>query len=293
MPQSKQTTAFLLAFIGVLAFSFTLPMTKYAIEHGLSASFIALGRAVLAGGLAIAYLLLNRTTWPPRAAWRDIALSSLGVVIGFPLFSSLALRSVPSSHAIVFNGLLPLATAVLSSFLLQQKQPRLFWFIALLGALVVATYNAHHVGFDASQLEAADGWMLLAVLICAMGYSFGARVSHVMSGTLSICWALVFALPVTVPATIWVSAQQAVWPSEWLTWGAFFYLAIISQWVGFFFWYSGLAMGGAVKVSQVQLAQTLLSLIWATVLFNEPSDWTMWATVAITIVLIFWSKRVK
>lgn len=288
----KSSTAFILAFIGVLIFSFTLPLTKYAIAHGMSAPFIALGRTVLAAAAALIFIISKGEKLPPRALWRDIVLSSLGVVIGFPLFSSLALQTVPSSHAIVFNGLLPLATAVVASFLFHQKQPRLFWLIAALGAAVVATYNAYHVGFDASQFELADGWMLLAVLICAMGYAYGARVSSQMSGILTICWALIFALPITLPATIWVAAQQSHWPSDAVTWGAFLYLALMSQLIGFFFWYGGMAMGGAVKISQVQLAQTLMSLIWATVLFNEPSNWTMWATVVVTVALIALSKRV-
>ena len=119
----KSSTAFILAFIGVLIFSFTLPLTKYAIAHGMSAPFIALGRTVLAAAAALIFIISKGEKLPPRALWRDIVLSSLGVVIGFPLFSSLALQTVPSSHAIVFNGLLPLATAVVASFLFHQKQP--------------------------------------------------------------------------------------------------------------------------------------------------------------------------
>jgi drug/metabolite transporter (DMT)-like permease len=288
----RSSTAFLLAFIGVLIFSFTLPLTKYAIAHGMSATFIAFGRTVLAGVVALAYLIIKGAKLPPRDTWRDIALSSLGVVIGFPLFSSLALQTVPSSHAIVFNGLLPLATAVGASFLFHQKQPRTFWFIAVLGALVIVAYNMHHVGFDASQLEWADGWMLLAVAIGAMGYCYGAKVSARMSSVLSICWALVFALPFTALLTLVVSAQTVSWPSDTVTWGMFIYLALMSQLIGFFFWYGGLTMGGAAKVSQVQLSQTLLSLVWATVIFNEPSTLAMWLTVGVTIVLIALSKRV-
>lgn len=293
MPNKHSTsTAFILAFIGVLIFSFTLPLTKYAIAHGMSAPFIAFGRTVLAGLVALIYLCIKREKLPPRDTWRDIGLSSLGVVIGFPLFSSLALQTVPSSHAIVFNGLLPLATAVGASFLFHQKQSRAFWLIAVLGALVIVAYNMHHVGFDASQLEWADGWMLMAVLIGAMGYCYGAKISARMSSVLSICWALVFALPLTAIVTLVIALQQNTWPSDGITWGAFVYLALMSQLIGFFFWYGGLTMGGTAKVSQVQLSQTLLSLIWATLIFNEPSTWAMWLTVGITIVLIALSKRV-
>jgi drug/metabolite transporter (DMT)-like permease len=288
----RSSTAFLLAFVGVLIFSFTLPLSKYAIAHGMSAPFIAFGRAVLAGVVALIYLIAKGEKLPPRDTWRDIFLSSLGVVIGFPLFSSLALQTVPSSHAIVFNGLLPLATAVGASFLFHKKQSPAFWLIAILGALVIIAYNMHHVGFDASQLEWADGWMLLAVAICAMGYNYGAKVSGQMSSVLSICWALVFALPLTTILALMIGVQTTSWPTDGVTWGVFVYLALMSQFIGFFFWYGGLTMGGAAKVSQVQLAQTLLSLIWATVLFNEPSTLAMWLTVAVTIVLIALSKRV-
>jgi drug/metabolite transporter (DMT)-like permease len=290
--KNTQTTAFILAFIGVLTFSFTLPFTKYAITHGLNAPFVSFGRTVLAGLVAAIYLYIKREKFPPRDAWRDIIISSLGVVIGFPLFSSLALQTVPSSHAIVFNGLLPLVTAVIASFVFHNKQPRVFWLLAILGALVIVLYNMHHVGFDASQLEWGDAWMLLAVLICGMGYTYGAKVSVRMSGVLSICWALVFALPLTTVVTGVIAVQQTSWPHAAMTWGAFVYLALMSQFIGMFFWYAGLAMGGTAKVSQVQLAQTLLSLIWATLIFNEPSTWAMWLTVGITIVLIALSKRV-
>ncbi len=294
MPNQKHhpSLPFALAFLGVLIFSFTLPLTKYAIAHGLNAPFIAFGRSVLAGLVALVIIVFQKQTFPPKALWRDILLTSSGVVIGFPLFSSLALQTVPSSHAIVFNGLLPLATAALASRMFHHPQPRSFWLIALLGALVVMVYNAYHVGFDASQIELADGWMLLAVGVCAVGYAYGARVSGHMSSVLSICWALVFALPITIPATLWIAFQQTAWPTDVSTWAIFVYLGLMSQLVGFFFWYGGLAMGGAAKVSQVQLAQTLLSLVWATLIFNEPSDWAMWATVGLTVVLIYLSKKV-
>jgi drug/metabolite transporter (DMT)-like permease len=42
------------------------------------------------------------------------------------------------------------------------------------------------------------------------------------------------------------------------------------MWLGFFAWYRGLATGGVVRVSQVQLLQPFLALLFAVPVLGEP-----------------------
>ena len=53
--------------------------------------------------------------------------------------------------------------------------------------------------------------------------------------------------------------------------GSFAYLAVMSQFIGFFAWNKGLAMGGVAKVSQVQLLQTFITLGVSALLLGEKS----------------------
>lgn len=75
--------------------------------------FLTFIRASIAGLLAIMLILLFRQKRPTRNQLFSLIVVSLGVVIGFPLLTALALQHVTSSHSIVFLGLLPLATAIL------------------------------------------------------------------------------------------------------------------------------------------------------------------------------------
>jgi drug/metabolite transporter (DMT)-like permease len=186
---------------------------------------------------------------------------------------SLALQYVPSTHGAVVTGLLPLTTAVIAALWFRQKPSTGFWLCAVLGTLLVLGFMVVRSS-DATghfSLHLADVYLLLAMLSASLGYIGGARLTPSLGAERVICWVLVLSLPITVPMT-WLNLPAnlaAIHPSSW--W-AFAYVAVFSMWLGFFAWYRGLALGGAVRVSQVQLVQPFLSLLFAIPLLGEKID---------------------
>jgi drug/metabolite transporter (DMT)-like permease len=265
----ERNIAFLLGFLGVVAFAITLPMTRLATARaghaGLDPVFVTAGRAAVAGLLSVAYLMIVRSPWPNRRQMRDIGLTGLGVVIGFPLFLSLAIRFVDATHASVITGAMPLATAVLAALILRQRASLAFWLLAGFGFLLVLAY-AWLAGEDGHGVSAADLLLLLAVLAGTFGYVMGAHVSREIAPERVICWVLVLYLPLTIPVSLLVLPKSPVLASAWI---GFAYVSIFSMWLGFFAWYRGLA-ADPMRVSQVQLVQPFLSMLAAVPILGEP-----------------------
>jgi drug/metabolite transporter (DMT)-like permease len=258
---------FALGALGVLIFAMTLPMTRLAVgdasQPQLGPAFLTAGRAATAGVLSLLYLAAVRAHWPARQHLPALVVSALGTVLGFPLFVALALREVPAMHAAVVTGVLPLATAVVGAAVLRQRPSAGFWACALLGCALVLGFAAWQGG---GHLQWADGWLLLAVLSAAVGYVAGARVAVAMPPQQVICWVLVGSLPLTLPLALWWWPAAPVRGSAWL---GFAYASVFSMWLGFFAWYRGLALGGLVRVSQVQLLQPFLALLLAVPVLGE------------------------
>lgn len=97
-------------FVGVAIFSLSLPATRVAVLD-LPPLCLTSVRAIIAALLGAVLLAVSRQTAPRRNDLPSLAIVAAGVVVGFPLLTALALRSMSASHSIVFVGLLPLATA--------------------------------------------------------------------------------------------------------------------------------------------------------------------------------------
>lgn len=264
-----------LGLLGIVVFAVTLPMTRLAVgtpeAPQMSGLFIAMGRALVAATLSAVFLLATRAPWPRRQDVRPLLLTAAGVVLGFPLLTSIAMRHVEAVHASVIVGVLPLATAAVGAALHRQRPSAGFWLCAGLGSALVVAFAMLHSGMPGGGLsiQLADLLLLAAMLCAAVGYGYGARLSQHLRAEHVICWALVMALPLTLPLSL------ANWPAAPLkasAWWGFAYLAVFSMWLGFFAWYRGLALGGTVRVSQVQLVQPFLSMLFAVPLLGERLD---------------------
>jgi drug/metabolite transporter (DMT)-like permease len=281
---------FLLGLLGVALFALTIPMTRLASGSAaspqLSPWFVAIGRAAVACLLAIAYLLAVRAPWPQPRQWRTLALTALGVVFGFPLFMGLAVLHVDAVHASVVTGVLPLATAALAARWLQQRQRPLFWLLAWFGFALVVAF-AWWRGGAAPQV--ADGLLAIALLLGAMGYVSGASLSSTMRPEHVISWVLVLSLPITLPIA-WLTRPAAAVPSS--AWVGFGYVALCSMWLGFFAWYRALALGGTVRISQVQLLQPFLSIVAAVPILGERVDLATIVFLFAVMSVVFASRRV-
>lgn len=276
------TLGLFLGFLGVLTFSLSLPMTHVAITQ-LSPVLVGLGRALVAAVPSAALLLWKRERLPSRAQMKRLAVISSGVIIGFPVFSGIALKTVPASHGAVINGLLPLATALYAAWLSHERPSRAFWGWAVIGSALVVAY-AVITGHGAPSV--GDLWMLAAVATCGLGYAEGARLAKELGDWQVICWALVLSAPVLAVPVGWLAYHQAG-PISGHVWLAFGYLAIFSQFIGFFAWYAGLARGGIARVGQVQLLQIFLTLGFSALWFGEsvaPISWLFAAGVLATVI---------
>lgn len=264
--RSDQRAGLFWGGVGVLAFSLSFPMTRLAVAE-IDPVVVGLGRAVVVGVLAIAFIFLHKAPWPPRSSWISLILVSVGVVIGFPLLTSIALRSVPSAHGAVITGLLPIATAVMAVMRAGERPSLTFWISSSIGLGAVLLFAAAQ---GARAPVASDGLILLAVLAGGLGYAEGGALSRTMGGPLVICWALIISLPILVPVTAWRLAVVG-WPNEAsaVAWAGFAYVSLVSMFFGFFAWYRGLARGGVARVGQLQLAQPVLTLFWSALLLGE------------------------
>jgi drug/metabolite transporter (DMT)-like permease len=274
---------------GVVVFSLTMPMTRLALEgEGLSPWFVWAGRTVLAVAAGVIYLTATRTTWPPRPAWWPLAGATAGIVLGWPLLNTIALQWVPASHAAVLNGVLPLMTAMLGAWFGRERLSRGFWLCAVAGTLLVCGYAWFRGG---SGFSLADGLILVSLALGGLGYAAGAIATRHMSGPAVISWALILGLPCTLPVAL-ASAPDWRAPSA-TAWLAFAYLGLMSQWVGFLFWYRGLALGGIARVSQVQLMQLFGTLAFSALLLGERIDLAMGVVAAMTVGLIALGRRAR
>jgi drug/metabolite transporter (DMT)-like permease len=264
---SDDTRGMLLGLAGVAIFSLTLPFTRLAVRE-LDPLFLTLARALGAAVLAAGWLRLRRAAFPGRAALWPLTIVALGCVLGFPLLSSIAMRTVPASHGAVLAGMLPLATALYAALRGYERPSNGFWLVGLLGSGLVVAFALSQGG---GALQPADLLMFGAVNAAAAGYAEGGRVARTLGGQQTICWALVLA---AVPAAVLLVALDggqfarlgSVGAASWIGFG---YITVGSMFIGFFFWYRGLALGGVARVGQVQLLQPFLSLAGAAVLLGE------------------------
>jgi drug/metabolite transporter (DMT)-like permease len=254
----------------------------------MSGVFIALGRAVVAAILSAIFLGLTRAPLPRRADWLPLGVVSAGVVFGFPLLTSIAMRHVEAVHASVIVGVLPLATAAVGAWLHRQRPSAGFWLCAAAGTGLVIAFAMLRSSGAGMSIEAADALLLAAMACAAVGYAWGAQMSQRMRAEHVICWALVMALPLTLPAALATRPQTAIDTAAW--WG-FAYVAVFSMWLGFFAWYRGLALGGTVRVSQVQLVQPFLGMMFAVPLLGESLDMLTVLFALAVIATVFLGKR--
>ncbi len=262
--QTNKTKGMLLGFIGVLMFSLTLPFTRIAVAE-LSPYFVTFGRSTLGGICALILFAFTRPKLPTKIQLIRLSVMALGVVYGFPLFVSIAMKTLPSAHGGIVLGILPIATAVVGAIRFKERPSLAFWITAVIGSLLVITYASLNGG---SGLVVEDWLLFIAIASAAIGYSEGGKLSEEMSSVDVISWALVLTLTINVLLTYQyldfelnsVSLSAVI---------SFIYVGLISMYIGFFFWYKGIAIGGIARVDQVQLIQPFLTLTGAYFLLNE------------------------
>jgi drug/metabolite transporter (DMT)-like permease len=272
--------------LGVIIFSGSLPATRVAVG-GFSALFLTSARAVIAALIGVAVLGLLRQARPQRSDLVSLAIVAIGVVVGFPLLTALALQHITSAHSIVFIGLLPLSTAIFGVLRGGERPQPMFWLFSVLGSATVAGFALSN---DGTASLTGDLLMVAAIVLCGLGYAEGAALSRRLGGWQVISWALLLSLPLMVPVAIWT------WPSTWSgisvpAWIGLAYVSVFSMFVGFIFWYRGLAIGGIARVGQLQQLQPFFGLALAGLLLHEPVAWSMIVATALVVACVFFARR--
>jgi drug/metabolite transporter (DMT)-like permease len=272
--------------LGVIIFSASLPATRVAVG-GFSALFLTSARAVIAALIGVAVLGLLRQARPQRKDLVSLAIVAIGVVVGFPLLTALALQHITSAHSIVFIGLLPLSTAIFGVLRGGERPQPMFWLFAVLGSATVAGFALSN---DGTASFTGDLLMVAAIVLCGLGYAEGAALSRRLGGWQVISWALLLSLPLMVPVAI------LTWPSTWSgvgvpAWIGLAYVSVFSMFVGFIFWYRGLAIGGIARVGQLQQLQPFFGLALAGLLLHEPVAWSMIVATALVVACVFFARR--
>jgi drug/metabolite transporter (DMT)-like permease len=288
------------AALGVLAFSFTFPATSFALR-GFGPYTIGVGRAAVAAALAVVALRLTHASRPYRRQWVSLGVVAGGVVFGFPVLSTLALgHGSSASHAAVVIGLLPITTATFATLRacgwwgvamgVELERPSwAFWAASLAGAACIVAFTLRN---GLGNFSAADVLLFGALVTAGLGYAEGGRLAREMPGGAVISWALVLAAPITLPVTaVLLIAEPPRWSGPAL--GGLAYLAVVSMFLGFFAWYSGLARAGVTRASQVQLAQPLLTLLWSWLLLGEHAGMSTVVAAAGVLVCVLLAQRAR
>ncbi|ESX62190.1 transporter [Mesorhizobium sp. LSHC422A00] len=282
----KTASGWVNGFIGVLIFSGSLPATRVAVAE-FDPTFLTSARAAIAGLLGLAMLVLFQQKRPARSDFLSLVIVALGVVVGFPLLTALALKHVTSGHSIIFVGLLPLATAIFGVLRGGERPRPAFWLFSCIGSALVAGF-ALMQGVTASPV--GDGLMLAAIIVCGLGYAEGAALSRRLGGWQVICWALAISLPIMLVLTF------ATLPSSFAgvgsgAWMGLAYVSLFSMLIGFVFWYRGLAQGGIAAVGQLQLLQPFFGLALAASLLHEQVSPLMIVVTLGVVACVFGAKK--
>lgn len=261
---NKETKGMLIGFVGILIFSLTLPVSKIAVLS-FDPYFIAFGRALLAGLVAMAYLIYKKEPLPQKKDFAKFAVIALGVVFGFPIFTTVAMTQGSSSHGAVILGMMPLATTVIGVIRFKERPSLGFWLVSLLGAFLVVMYALLQ---NSGSFTNVDILLVLGGICACIGYVEGGELSRKINPRAVISWALVISLPINIVMTYATFDMSYLYVGTW-PWITFIYLSLFPMFLGFFFWYEGLAVGGIARVSQVQLIQPFCTLLAASILLGD------------------------
>jgi drug/metabolite transporter (DMT)-like permease len=285
---SRERLGLLLGFVGMAIFVGTLPATRIAISAIDPVAVTAL-RAAIAGLCALALLIALRRPLPPRRLWFQFGIAMLCVVIMFPFLMALAVRTVDASHGGVVMGALPIATALVAVLITHERPKPLFWIASIAGAALVVAFALRQGG---GTLSAGDLLLFASVAVSAIGYTFSGRLTAEMPGWEVISWVLVIALPISLPLAVFTLPTDLV-EVPLKPWLALLYVALFPQWIGFFAWNAGMAMGGIARVSQVQLLQPFVTFALAALFNGETITWQIVLFAAAVVATVAISTRTR
>jgi drug/metabolite transporter (DMT)-like permease len=287
-PASRERLGLLLGFIGMVIFGGTLPATRLAVSQIDPIALTSL-RTAIAGLCSLVLLVALRRPLPPRALWPQLALTMLCVAVLFPLLMSMGMQTVDASHGGVVLGILPIATALVAVAITHERPRPLFWIASVAGAALVIAFSLRQGG---GAFSTGDLLLFAAVAVSAIGYAFSGRLTSQMPGWEVISWVLVIALPLSIPAAA-LTMPADISHISLKPWLGLLYVALFSQWIGFFAWNAGMAMGGIARVSQIQLLQPFVTFALAAFFNDETVTLQILLFAAAVVVTVAISTRTR
>ena len=292
---SNENKGFIFGFVGIITFSITPSATTIALGYHnsqLSAEFITFGRSALAGNLALLYLIFFRKKIPKLKYLFNFSIIALCLSLIFPLALSFGLIYSTSIHSAVILAFLPLATAIFASFYFKQRASKSFWLCAILGGIITVIYIlVHNENLNnIFKISHYDILFFIAVIAAAVGYNFGTKLTKVMTSVDVISWALVIVMPFNLILAIYYFPKNSINIISWL---GFLYTAVFSQWIGFFVWYKGLSIGGAVRISQIQLLMPFFTIVFSIYFLEESINFFTITFLILIVFLIFMSRKMS
>lgn len=289
---AQENYGMFLGLVAVIAFSLTLPITR-ALTTDLSVWDIGLGRSALAATAAALILAVTRQRLPNKSQLIRLCVVASGITFGFPILTALGMETVPASHGGIVLGGLPLATALIGSFISGERPSASFWFVAILGFVIVATFVVITASSEGLAFYKGDIVLVGAVLFAALGYAQGGVLAKELGGWQVICWTLVVSLPLLVPLSMALVTPANFVNLDVLGWSIFVFLALVNSLIGFFLFYRGMSLAGVARVSQIQLLQPFMTLLLAVIFLGEPLTLTVALFTAAIVITVGISKRLQ
>lgn len=283
---TNQWRSLVFGMLGIIGFSITLPATRIAVQE-LDATFVGLGRALIAAALASIALGLARAPLPVGKQWLRLGSTAIGIVIGFPLLSTWAMTTVPATHGAVVVGLVPLATALFAAWLADERPRLLFWLSTFIGSLTIAIVSLASSG---GAFQTGDFLLVAAVIAAGLGYAEGARLSRELGAWQTISWALMLSAPFLILPV--VNTMPANFSAiSWHSLLGFAYVGVVSMFLAFIVWYKGLALGGIARIGQLQLLQPFLTMLVAAILLHEQATWLEISAAVVVIACVLIGRK--
>lgn len=289
MIHSREKLGVALGLAGMALFAGTLPATRLAVAS-IDPLFLTAARATIAGLAGVIVLAAMRRRLPPRALWGQFVLAGLCTIVGFPVLMALAMVSVPAAHGGVVLGIVPLATAAASAIVGHERPSLGFWLASIAGAGIVVLFVLHDN--DAGRFAAGDLFLLGTVIAGSFGYTLSGRLSEILPGWEVISWQVALFLPVSVLAAV------ALWPEGLAdvpapAWAGLAYVSLVSQFLAFFVFNAGLALGGIAHVGQVMLLQPFAIVALAAPVNGEAIRASTLAYGAAVVVTVLIAQRMR
>ena len=295
---TRENYGFLLGFIGVLIFSLTLPITRHLTQIDFTSLEIGFGRGFLAGIASVLILLFKgqfkTENLPSKTDLRKLIIAAIGVVFAFPIFTAIAMQTIPAGNGGIVLAAVPLSTAIFAGLLSEENPTTKFWGIAVIGFITVIVFRLLTNDLGITNIGFGDFALLVCVVIGGMGYAQGGILGKTMSGWKVICWALVISLPLVIPLTILnfdVTHLIQVANESFVSILLFAFLCLFNNLIGFFFFYEGLGIGGVARVSQVDLFRPFFTFFFSAVFLGETMTFLAIFFLFLIIGIVYLSKK--